>query len=401
MGAFEYQALDQRGRTRKGVATGDTARQIRQQLREQGLVPLSVVREEATTGVRIESRRRIGTTELAVITRQFATLLGSGLTVEETLHGLIEQSENHHTKATLTGIQSLVMEGQSLAIALRSFPRSFSELYIASVAAGEQTGRLAEVLERLADYTEASHSLRQRITTALVYPIILTVVAIAIVAGLVTYVVPQVVQVFTDTGQTLPVLTRALIVLSDAVRQYGLWAAGIGLSSLLIGIALFRRPGPKYALHKTFLMTPGLRQLARGINASRMARTLAIMVGSGVPLLAAMRASTNVLGNRVMRRALERATEEVTEGASLSRAIGKSGRFPPLLTQMVASGEASGRLAPMLDKSAQAMERELESRLTMLVGMFEPLMILLMGGMVFTIVLAILLPIFDLNELIK
>jgi general secretion pathway protein F len=365
------------------------------------LVPLSVVREEATTGVRIQSRRRIGTTELAVLTRQFATLVGSGLTVEETLHGLIDQSEIHHTKAILTGIRSLVMEGQSLAIALRSFPRSFSELYVASVAAGEQTGRLAEVLERLADYTEASNSLRQRITTALVYPIILTVVAIAIVAGLVTYVVPQVVQVFTDTGQTLPVLTRMLIAFSDAVRQYGLWVAGIGLLSLLIGIALFRRPGPKYALHKTFLMTPGLRQLARGINASRMARTLAIMVGSGVPLLAAMRASTNVLGNRVMRRAVERATEEVTEGASLSRAIGKSGRFPPLLTQMVASGESSGRLAQMLDKSAQAMERELESRLTMLVGMFEPLMILLMGGMVFTIVLAILLPIFDLNELIK
>ncbi|MDH3467359.1 MAG: type II secretion system F family protein, partial [Gammaproteobacteria bacterium] len=187
----------------------------------------------------------------------------------------------------------------------------------------------------------------------------------------------------------------------DAVRQYGLWAAGFGLLSLLTGIALFRRPGPKYALHKTFLVTPGLRQLSRGINSSRMARTLAIMVGSGVPLLAAMRASTNVLGNRVMRGALERATEEVTEGASLSRAIGKSGRFPPLLTQMVASGEASGRLAPMLDKSAQAMERELESRLSMLVGMFEPIMILLMGGVVFTIVLAILLPIFDLNELIK
>ncbi len=400
MGAFEYQALDVRGRTRRGVASGDTARQIRQQLREQGLTPLSVVGVQEQLHVRRRSRRRIGTTDLAVITRQFATLLGSGLTVEEALNALIEQSQGHLLKSTLTGIRSTVMEGGGLAEAMRGFSRSFPELYTASVSAGEQTGRLGEVLERLADYTEARQGLQQRIGVALVYPVILTVVAILIVAGLVTYVVPQVVKVFEDTGQQLPLLTRMLIALSDFLQAYGLWIVGLIVAAGVALAMLLRRPVPRYHWHRLLLSMPGIARLSRTFNTARMARTLAIMSGSGVPLLSSMRAAAGVVGNRVLRRALEVATDEVAEGASISRALRRTGRFPPVLVQMVASGESSGRLPEMLDKAATAMERELESRMAVLVGLFEPFMILLMGGMVLTIVLAILLPIFDLNQLI-
>lgn len=400
MGAYEYQALDLRGRTRKGVASGDTARQVRQQLREQGLMPLTVVGVEEREGSRRGSRRRIGTTDLAVITRQLATLLGSNLTIEEALDALIEQSESHHLKSTLTGIRSTVMAGGTLADAMRDFPRSFSELYTASVAAGEETGRLGEVLERLAEYTETRQGLQQRLGVALVYPIILTVVAIVIVVGLVTYVVPQVVKVFEDTGQQLPLLTRALIALSEFMQVYGVWlVAAVATAAVVLGM-LLRRPHVRYQWHRLLLTLPGVRRLSRTLNSARMARTLAIMVGSGVPLLSSMRATAEVVGNRVLRQALERAAAEVAEGASVSRALRRTRRFPPLLLQMVASGESSGRLPQMLDKAATAMERELESRIAVLVGLFEPFMILVMGGIVLAIVLAILLPIFDLNQLI-
>lgn len=403
MGAFEYQALDSAGRTRKGVASGDTARQVRQQLRASGLTPLSVADVDQPmphAGRRPTRRSRIKVTALAVLTRQFATLLGSGLTVEESLNALIQQSDAHQVKSTLTGIRAMVMEGGSLADALATYPRSFPEIYHASVAAGEQSGRLDEVLERLADYTEARQGLQQRLGVALMYPTFLTVVAIVIVSALVAYVVPKVVQVFEDTGQTLPVLTRILIAISEFIQAYGLLMLGAGVVTAIALALIFRQANAQYYLHRAILMMPGLRRFARGANTARMARTLAIMVGSGVPLLSAMRASAGVLSNRVMHRAMTTAAGEVAEGVGVSRALGRSGYFPPLLVQMVASGETSGRLDVMLDKAAIATERELESRIAVLVGLFEPVMILLMGGVVLIIVLAILLPIFDLNQLV-
>ncbi len=403
MGAFEYQALDARGRKKKGVASGDTARQVRQQLRDQGLTPLEIhaVAEQQNAGDRRVSARRINSTQLAVITRQFATLVGSSMTVEGSLGVLIEQSEGHQLKSLLSSIRSSLMEGRSLAESLRQFPKSFPEIYIASVAAGEETGKLAEVLERLADYTEARQGLRQRLGVALVYPAILTVVSILIVTGLLTYVVPQVVRVFEDTGQSLPILTVLLISLSDFLRAHGTIIILLLLSLFIFSSVLFRRPGPRTWLHERILKMPATRRVSRGVNTSRMARTLAIMVGSGVPLLESMRASSEVVSNLVLRQSLQQAAAEVREGVSLSRAIGRSGYFPPLFTQMVASGEQSGNLEQMLDKSANALEREIEARIAVLVGLFEPLMILFMGGVVLTIVLAILLPIFDLNQLVR
>lgn len=410
MGAFEYQALDARGRTKKGVSSGDSARQVRQKLRENGLTPMNVVpiSEEAASG-RLPAkadgsqpvrRTRIKISELSVITRQFATLLDSGLTVEESLSALIQQSEGHQIKSVLSGIRSQVTEGHSLAEAISRYPRSFPGIYTASVAAGEQSGNLHEVLERLAEYIEARQGIQQRIGLALIYPIILTVVAVLIVTGLLVYVVPQVVKVFEDTGQSLPVLTKMLIKISQLLLKYGGWliAAIVG-ASIAVMLAL-RNESIRFSLHATFLKLPGIRRLSKGINTARMSRTLAIMAGSGVPLLSAMRSSEGVMSNLVLRKNLSDAAAEVAEGVSINRALARSGNFPPLLVQMVASGEKSGRLGEMLDKGATAMERELESRIAVLVGLFEPAMILIMGAVVLVIVLAILLPIFDLNQLI-
>jgi general secretion pathway protein F len=407
VGAFEYQALDPKGRTRKGVSQGDSARQVRQLLRDQGLVPISVtgVQEDRLGGGRVSGgprrrRARITINELAVITRQFATLLASGMTIEETLSALVSQADGHQVKSVLSGIRAQVMEGRSLADAIASYPRSFPEIYKASVAAGEQSGTLSLVLDRLADYVEGRQVLKQRVSIALIYPVILTVVSILIVAGLLTYVVPRVVAVFENTGQTLPLLTRILIAVGEFLQQYGLWLLGIGVVAAAALALVFRLEGPRYQLHRAFLRLPGLRRLSRGLNTARMARTLAIMVSSGVPLLNSMRAAEGVVSNVVLKADLHEAAGEVAEGVSINRALARRGNFPPLLIQMVASGESSGELGNMLDKSASVMERELESRVAVLVGLFEPFMILFMGCVVLLIVLAILLPIFDLNTLI-
>lgn len=404
MRAFEYQALDSKGRKKRGVASGDSARQVRQQLREQGFAPLSVEMVEdqpKERGVTGGGRKKLNNMELAVITRQFATLLDSGLTIEDSLTGLIEQAESHKVKTVLSGVRAQVVEGRSLADGLRMFPRAFPELYVASVSAGEQTGHLEEVLERLADYTEAKQGLQQRLGIALVYPILLTLVSITIIIGLMTYVVPQVVKVFEDNDQALPALTRVLISISEFLQANGLVMLVLLLGILVALTVVLRFDGPRYAFHKLILAMPGISRLSRSLNTSRMARTLSILIGSGVPLISALRSSAEVVLNRVLKKQLQQATIEVEQGASINRALQRRNSFPPLFTQMVASGESSGRLGEMLEKSASALEREAESRISVVVSLFEPIMILLMGIVVLIIVLAILLPIFDLNQLIS
>jgi general secretion pathway protein F len=408
MAAFEYQALNERGRTLKGIATGDHSRQVRQDLRARGLVPISVVPVAESGGrgdgraERGKARRtRIKTGELSVVTRQLATLLGSGLTVEDTLAALAQQSEGHRLVSVISDIRSLVTEGYSLSEAVALYPKSFPEIYRASIYAGEQSGNLDEVLDRLADYLETRHGIQQRLGVALVYPIFLTAVAVTIVVALVTYVVPKVVKVFEDTGQELPLLTRGLIGLSEFMQDWGIWLLVlIGIAAFIFTL-IFRQPGPRFWLHGQYLRLPGLKRLTRSINTARMARTLSIMVSSGVPLLVAMRSTQGVVTNDVLRADLKAAAVEVSEGVSISRALGRSGNYPPLLVQMVASGESSGRLGHMLEKAAGATESELESRINMMVGLFEPVMILVMGVVVLVIVLAILMPIFDLNQLIS
>lgn len=404
MAAFQYAALDERGRTRKGLLEGDTARQVRQVLRERGLVPLDV---EEVAGRKESGRRRtpwasrIGATELALVTRQMATLVGSGVPIEEALGAVARQAGKARTGSLLMAVRTRVLEGHSLATALGDFPRVFPELYRATVAAGEQSGYLDVVFERLADYTETRQQMRNKIGLALFYPLLLTLVAILIVAGLLAYVVPQVVQVFTSIGQELPFLTRALIALSDFLRDYGLLLLG----ALILLVFAFgygmRRIGFRRRVHRLLLRVPLLSRLIRGLNTARYARTLSILMASGVPVLEGLRIAAQVVSNLPLREAVERAAIRVKEGGSLHTAIRESGHFSPMTVQLIASGEASGRLESMLERAAVQQERETDTLIAALLGLFEPILILVMGGVVLTIVLAILLPIFDLNQLVR
>ncbi|MGA7802259.1 MAG: type II secretion system inner membrane protein GspF [Gammaproteobacteria bacterium] len=404
MGAFEFNALDDGGRERSGVLEGDTARQVRQQLRERGWLPLSVqevAQKEARAGRQPSwLRRGVSATELALITRQLATLVRSGLPVEEALRAVSEQTDRPRLKSMMMAVRSRVVEGHTLADGLGDFPNVFPELFRATVAAGEQSGHLDVVLERLGDYTENRQQMRQKIQLALFYPLLLTGVAILVVTGLLTYVVPQVVQVFTNIHQQLPVLTRGLIAFSDFLRAYG-----IVLLILLAGLAtgvlrLLKRPGPRKRFHRLLLSVPLVSKLVRGLNTTRFARTFSILTASGVPVLEALRISAQVLANLPMREAVEEATGRVREGTSLYAALSKSGYFPPMTVHLIASGEASGRLEEMLERAADHQDREMETLIAAILGLFEPLLILVMGGVVLVIVLAILLPIFDLNQLV-
>lgn len=405
MAAFEYQVLDSAGKTLKGVATGDSAVAVRQDFRDKGLIPISVelVSEAGNDQTNTKSssskyrRTQIRVNELSIITRQMATLLGSGLTVEETLSAMIRQSEGNKLKGLMSDVRSLVTEGYSLSDAISLYPKSFPEIYRSSIMAGEQSGNLDEVLERLADYLETRHSIQQRLKEAMVYPLFLITFCFLIVGGLVTFVVPKVVKVFEDTGQELPGLTKMVIALSEFLQNHGVLLLIFIMVVAIVTNRFFQQPKAKFWLHNQYLVFPGIQRLTRNINTARMARTLAIMIGSRVPLLTAMRSAEGVLSNVVMKRNLQSAAEEVSEGISISRALDKSGNYSPLLIQMVASGENSGKLAHMLEKAASATEREVESRINMLVGVLGPAMILLMGVMVTIIVLAILMPIFDLQ----
>ena len=404
MAAFRYEAYDAAGRLSKGVLEADTARQLRARLREQGLL-VAVVETlseaaQASGGSHAHWRRRLSGAQLSLITRQFATLLAAGLPVEQTLNALIEQTDTDYQRQLLAGVRSEVLAGHPLARALQKYPRVFPDLYVTLVAAGEQSGRLGEVMERLADYTESHQALRQKVGLAFIYPAIVTLVAGAVVLGLLTYVVPQVVSVFQNTNQTLPWLTRALIGLSDFLRASGwLWLIGM-VAAIWAGLRALSRPGPRLRFHRWLLRLPLVGTMVRGVNSAQLASTLGILVGSGVPLLEALQAGAGVVTNLPMRQAVEEATRRVREGGSLSRALASGKLFPPMLVHMIASGEASGRLVHMLERAAEQQRREMENRVLGLTSLLEPLLIVLMGAVVLVIVLAILLPIFEMNQLV-
>lgn len=403
MGAFEYSALDARGKERKGVLEGDTARQVRQQLREKGMTPLTV---EAVT--QRESRSRgglqlnsgISATELALLTRQLATLVRAALPLEEALQTVARQSERARLQSMLLAVRSKVMEGHTLADALKDFPQIFPELYRTTVAAGEMSGHLEIVLERLADYTEKRQQMRQKIMLAMFYPTILTVIAILVTIALLTYVVPEVVKVFDNIGQELPLLTRGLIAVSDFLRNYGLWLLVLLVLLVVSTGYLLRNPVMLFRWHLKVMRLPLIGRLVRGLNASRFSRTFSILSASGVPVLDAMRISAEVMSNLPMREAVQQASDRVREGSNIARALEHSRYFPPMTLHLIASGESSGKLETMLERAADNQERELETVIAAVMGMFEPLLILVMGAVVLLIVLAILLPIFNLNQLV-
>ena len=405
MGAFEYTALDDRGREKKGVLEGDAARQVRQQLREQGWVPLAVqevAQREAGRSKRAGILQRgISATDLALLTRQLATLTRAGLPLEECLRAVSQQTEKARIKSMLLAVRSRVMEGHTLAAGLADFPNIFPELYRTTVEAGEQSGHLERVLERLADYTENRQLMRQKIQLAVFYPALLTLVAILVVGGLMTYVVPQVVQVFDNIGQQLPPLTRGLIAISDFLRNYGLFILLLVVLGVIGFSYLLRNVGVRRRFHRFLLTVPMISRLERGLNTGRFARTFSILAASGVQVLESMRISAQVMSNIPMQEAVAEASARVREGTGIAAALEKSGYFPPMTVHLIASGEASGKLEDMLERAAVNQEREIETLIAAVLGLFEPLLILLMGGIVLIIVLAILLPIFDLNQLVQ
>ena len=404
MGAFEYTALNERGREKRGVLEGDTARQIRQQLRDQGMIPIAVeevAQRETRERSGLSFKRGISATDLALITRQLATLVRAALPLEECLQTVARQSELPRLKSMMLAVRSKVLEGHTLADGLGDFPHIFPELYRKTVAAGEQSGHLDVVLERLADYTEKRQQMRQKIMLALFYPVILTAVAILVTLALLTYVVPQVVQVFDNMGQELPWLTVTLIAVSDFLREYWPWLLS-ALLAVVVGFKLMLRgEAMKHRWHRVLLRLPLIGRLGRGLNTARFARTFSILTASGVPVLEAMRLSAEVMGNLPMRGAVNDASHRVREGSGIARALEQSRYFPPMTLHLIASGESSGKLEEMLERAADNQERELETVIAMVMGMFEPLLILVMGGVVLIIVLAILLPIFDLNTLVS
>lgn len=403
MPAFEYVALDAAGRTRKGVEEGDSSRQVRTRLRDQGLMP-TLVQEIAEKPARLRMpmlQGRVSPLELSLATRQLATLARAGMPIEEVLGTVARQSESPRVKATLSAVRTRVMEGLPLAHAMGEFPSVFPPIYRTTIAAGEQAGRMDIVLERLADNVEAQHAMRQKIQLAMFYPAILTVVALLVVVALLTYVVPEVVQVFTGMNQELPWLTRALIATSDTVRHWGwlMLLAIIGVVTLTR--QLLKRPAARYRWDNFMLRVPLIGRLVRGLNTARFARTLNILAGSGVPLLDALNMSASVISNTPMRDAVSEAAKRVREGAGIGHSLERSGYFPPMTLSLIKSGESSGTLDSMLERAAETQERELEARIAMVMGVFEPLLILAMGGVVLIIVLAILLPIFELNQLVN
>ena len=409
MAAFEYLALDPRGREKKGVLEADTARLARQLLRSQSLTPLEVSetsgrdrKRTAAGGKAVPTfRGGIKTNDLALLTRQVATLSAAGTPLEESLSAVSRQTEKQRIKSLLLSVRAKVMEGHTFASALGDYPKVFPEIYQATVSAGEQSGHLDAVLERLADYTEERQAANATVKKALIYPSMLVVASILIVSFLLAYVVPQVVQVFEGLDQELPALTRGMLAASAFVREWGLVVAG----TVFVVIVLFRRAmrGEAFRtrVHAFLLKLPLFSRLIRGFNTAQFARTLSILAASGVPVLEALDIGAQVITNRPMRQAVKTAATQVREGTTLSNALERTGYFPPMLLHLIASGESSGQLDTMLEKAANHQERELNSLTAVFLGLFEPVIILIMGGVVLTIVLGILLPIFEMNQLVN
>ncbi|WP_186146928.1 type II secretion system inner membrane protein GspF [Burkholderia gladioli] len=405
MPAFRFEAIDSGGRPQKGVIEADSARAARGQLRGQGLTPLVVEpaasRSRGQRKQRLSIGRKLSQREQAILTRQLASLLTAGLPLGESLAVLTEQAERDYIRELMAAIRAEVLGGHSLASALAEHPRDFPEIYRALVSAGEHTGKLGIVLSRLADYIEQRNALKQKIVLAFTYPGIVTLIAFGIVTFLLSYVVPQVVNVFASTKQQLPFLTIVMMALSDFVRHWW-WAMLIGVVVLAwIVKTTLSRAGPRLAFDRWLLGAPLAGKLVRGYNTVRFASTLAILTAAGVPILRALQAAGETLSNRAMSGNIDDAIVRVREGTSLSRALNHVKTFPPVLVHLIRSGEVTGDVTTMLDRAAEGEARELERRTMFMTSLLEPLLILAMGGIVLVIVLAVMLPIIELNNMVQ
>ena len=408
MGAYNYRALDANGTLIKGVIEADSERQVRAQLRGRDLKPVEVVpaaggsdrRTGAPTGWRGLFKPRLSQADLALVTRQLATLIQSNMPLDEAITATAQQARKTRTKGLVLQVRSRVVEGHTLAYALGDFPQVFNEMYRAMVRAGESAGFLGTVMERLADYTENRQYTQQKLKMAMVYPVILMLVAVAVISLLMVFVVPQLVGLFVHTKAELPALTRALIATSHFFSNY-LLVTIAGIVALIVAWRrLLRDPGRRRLWHRMLLKLPFISGLLTAMDTARFASTLSILTSSGVPLLEGLRIAGEVLTNIELREASREVANSVQEGSSLHKALAQTGLFPPMMVHMVASGEASGELEAMLSRSALNQERELEMTLGSLMAIMEPLMVILMAVVVGTIVLAILLPIIQMNKLV-
>lgn len=403
MGAYQYVAVDPRGKEHKGVVEGETARHVRQLLRDRELMPVQVDEVESrekTQSRSITIRRKVSALDLAIITRQLATLVRAGLPLDEALQAVSQQTEKPRLKSIMLGVRAKVLEGHTLAFGLDDFPQAFPPVYRATVTAGEQAGQLDMVLERLADYTESRHGLSQKISQAMIYPAVLTTLSLTIVTLMLIFIVPRVVGVFENTGQELPLLTQILIGLSEFVQNW--WWAVLIVAALAIfsGTRILAQEGPRRSFHGFLLKMPVIGRVVRGVNTARFTRTMAILSQSGVPIVEALRICAAVVTNLPMRDAINEAGVRVREGAAIGRSLAHSKLFPPMTMHLISSGESSGELDNMLDRAATHQESEMDSLLGSMLSVLEPALIIIMGVMVLLIVLAILLPIFEINQLV-
>lgn len=411
MSAYSYKALDESGKTVKGILEGDSERQVRAQLRAKRLKPLEVESAAAQankpsddtiniSGWRKRWANKLSSRDLSIVTRQLASLVRSGLPLDEALHATAKQAHKPNIKRVLLGVRTKVLEGFSLAQALGENPAAFDDMYRALVRAGESSGYLGPVLERLADYTQNSQIVQQRIKMAMIYPIVLLVISLGVITLLMALVVPKLIGVFAHSHHELPVLTRILIASSDFIVNYGIFLF-LGVVGIIVGIKnLLKKEANLRVWHTWQLKMPVIGELVRQIDASRFAATMSLLTSSGVPLLQALTIAGQVMTNRLLQDSCTEVVNAVREGTGLARAMENVGTFPPLLVQLVSSGEANGTLSQQLGNAARDQERELEMVLGMAMGLLEPFTIVFMGFSVCMIVLAILQPIFQMNSLV-
>ena len=403
MNRYRFEAADASGKIESGHLDADSQSAAFGMLRSRGLTALSVQQENhgASSGFAPLFSPRLSDNDLAWLTRQLASLLGASLPLEAALSATVEQAEKKHIAHTLSGVRADVRSGMRLAEALAARPRDFPEIYRALIAAGEESGDLAQVMERLADYIEERNNLRGKILTAFIYPGVVGLVSIGIVIFLLSYVVPQVVSAFSQARQDLPGLTLAMLNASDFVRAWGWLCAAVMTGAFCSWRFYLRNPTARLRWHHRVLKLPLVGRFVLGLNTARFASTLAILGGAGVPLLRALEAARQTLSNERLSQSVSEATSRVREGANLAAALKMENVFPPLLIHLIASGEKTGELPPMLERAAQTLSRDIERRAMGMTALLEPLMIVVMGGVVLVIVMAVLLPIIEINQLVQ
>ncbi len=403
MQSFSYKAVDKSGKEKAGVIQAENPKQARQLLRNQGLITTHLESEQerkSKKAVGISFKKPISSLELSLITRQFSILLNSGLSVEQSLSALSDQLESQEQKAIMSGVRSEVLGGRSLAASLKMYPKVFPAVYCSLVNAGEQSGSLAKVMTKLADYSDKTRELTSKIMMALLYPLVVTVVATLVIIALLVFVVPQVVKVFEASKQTLPLITRGMIATSNGLRNYGIYMLIVILIFVFSFARSLKKKENRIKFHRKLLTLPIAGKLLVNIDLARFTNTLSMLLSSGVPMLQALEASRDTLSNFMLKTSIDKAISMVREGIGLAVALKAQNAFPPVVIHLISSGEKSGNLDHLLAQAGSHQELELSHRSQLLTGILEPALIVFMGAVVMLIVIGIMLPILNMNKMV-